>query len=129
MPARPAARVDILYLGDDLLQIRQCLVRDAKHHGDTQVLGHELVDVSELPVDAGEELAGEQVVRIDVERPLRPDERVVVLPLMPIRHRDLHQHERRSRIARERLLLEPQALVEPSERFLQRRRTASSASV
>src|SRR5271157_6576148 len=57
---------------------------------------------------------------VDVERSLGPDKRVVVLPLTPIRDGDLHQNAGRSRIARERLLLATQPIVEPPKRFLER---------
>jgi len=57
---------------------------------------------------------------VDVKRSLRPDNRVVVLPLVPIRDGDLDQNAGRSRIARKRLLLASQPIVEPPERFLER---------
>src|SRR5208337_719489 len=82
--------------------------------------GRESIDVPDLQIDLVNELARQHMLRVDVERSLGPGKRLVVLPLMPIRDGDLYQNAGRSRIARERLLLASQAIVEPPKRFLER---------
>jgi hypothetical protein len=55
-------------------------------------MGRESIDVPGLPIDVRNELASQHMLRVDVERSLGPDKRVVVLPLMPVRDGDLHQN-------------------------------------
>src|SRR5579864_3054511 len=82
--------------------------------------GRESIDVPDLYIDVVNELGRQHMLRVYLQRSPSPDQRVVVLPLMPIRDGHLHQNAGRSRIARERLLLATQPIVEPPERFLER---------
>ena len=65
-------------------------------------------------MDKREQAIGEEVCRVEIEGALSPDERLVVLPLMPVRGCNLHQQPWRPWSAHERLLLEVEAFVEPS---------------
>jgi hypothetical protein len=112
--------VRLLYVGSDLLQHRHSLFGQAPRGGLTDSPGRECVDVPDLQIDLVDELACQYMLRVDLQRPPGPHKRVVVLPLMPIRDGDLHQNAGRSRIARERLLLASQPVVEPPKRFLER---------
>ena len=94
-----------------MAQVRHRLDGHAEDFGASEVLRHKTVHVSLFPVGAGEEFSCQHMPRIHFECPARPHDRVVVPPLMPVRAGDLHQNERRPRIALERLLLEPQSLI------------------
>jgi hypothetical protein len=71
------------------------------------------------PVGAGQELAREQVLRIDRQRLVRPHDRVFVAALIPVARRNRQVHGRRQRVVRERAPLHVEAGVEPAERLEQ----------
>src|SRR5688572_13899503 len=79
----PVCRVGLLHVGGEMLQPLYSSLRYAEQPGATEVLSQELLDVSLLQLDAGEELAGDQVARIDHEHPVRPENRLVIPALIP----------------------------------------------
>ena len=83
------------------------------------VLLQKRVEVAGHQVRAGQELAREQVLRIDIERLVRPHDRLVVAALVPVGNGDLDAHERRERIALEGLLFQLEALLQLAQRLHQ----------